>query len=101
MTLSSLVILLCIGLISFQFWRLRGIAEHCIDFSKQYCDKHNLQFISLARQSTRFTIYKGRLDWKITYTLEFSSNGEDAYEGSLVSIGKHIAAVTLPVYKIN
>ncbi|GBL04142.1 DUF3301 domain-containing protein [Glaciecola sp. KUL10] len=101
MTLSSLIILLSIGLISFQFWRLRGIAEHCIAFAKQYCDNNNLQFISLARQSTKFTIYKGKLDWKISYTLEFSSNGEDAYEGKLVSIGKHIASVELPVYKIN
>lgn len=101
MTLSSLVILLCIALISFQFWRLRGIAEHIIAFSKNYCEKNNLQFISLARQSTKLTVFKGKLDWKITYLLEFSSNGEDAYNGHLVSIGKQVASIDLPAYKIN
>ena len=35
MTLGSLVILLSIALIAFQFWRLRGIGEFSIQYANQ------------------------------------------------------------------
>jgi len=101
MTLGPLVILLSILVVGIQFWRLRGIAEFSIDYARQYCDRNNLQFMSLARQKTRLTAFRGKIDWKISYILEFSSNGEDAYEGELVSFGRNIIQIDLPVYKVN
>lgn len=101
MTLGPLVLLLSICLVAFQFWRLRGIAEYSIDYCKQYCDKNHLQFIALARLNTRPSFSSGRFDWKIEYALEFSSNGEDAYVGTVTCVGKQILTVDLPAYKIN
>lgn len=100
MTLGPLVLLLTLCMVFLQFWRLRGISESSIQFAQRYCDKHHLQFIALARTSTKLSTYKGKIDWRITYQLEFSSNGEDAYIGSIVSFGKYIVSVDLPVYKV-
>jgi len=101
MTLGSLVILLSIALIAFQFWRLRGIGEFSIQYANQYCANQNLQFLSLARRSTRISAQKGKLDWKIVYQLEFSSSGSDAYIGTMTCFGHAVIEMYLPAYKID
>ena len=101
MTLSSLVILLSLSWIAFQFWRLRGMAEFSMAHAKRYCDQHDLQFLSLARRSTRISTFRGKLDWKVVYQLEFSSNHEDAYIGTMTSFGNRVIEMNLPVYKID
>jgi hypothetical protein len=101
MTLGSLVILLSICWVGFQYWRLRGIAEFSIQYANQYCEQHNLQFLSLARRSTRISAYRGKLDWKVVYQLEFSSSGSDAYIGTMTSFGNKVIEMNLPAYKIN
>ncbi|MFT5276748.1 MAG: hypothetical protein ACI97K_001691 [Glaciecola sp.] len=101
MTLGSLVILIAISLIAFQFWRLRGISEFSIKYANNYCKQQNLQFLSLARRATRISAYRGKLDWKIVYQLEFSSSGEEAYIGTMTSFGSNVIEMNLPAYKIN
>jgi hypothetical protein len=101
MTLGSLVILLSLSWIAFQFWRLRGMAEFSIQYANKYCEENNLQFLSLARRSTRIASHKGKLDWKIVYQLEFSSSGSDAYIGTMTSFGNKVIEMNLPAYKIN
>lgn len=99
MTLGALIILLSIFLLGIQFWRLRGISEYSYDFAQRYCKKHQLQFVSLARITTKLGVYRGKLDWRIRYVLEFSSDGQDAYSGTIESFGRRITSVELPVYK--
>ena len=101
MTLGSLVILLSIALVAFQFWRLRGIGEFSIQYANQYCANQNLQFLSLARRSTRISAQKGKFDWKIVYQLEFSSSGSDAYIGTMTCFGHAVIEMYLPAYKID
>lgn len=101
MDLFSLVLLMTITLVFYQFWRLRAVAEYIIPVAKQYCTKENLQFISIARKSTRFKAYKGKLDWHLTYFLYFSSDGENEYIGEIVCHGKHMVSIQLPAFRIN
>ena len=101
MDLFSLVILMLIVLVAIQFWRLRAIAEYIIPLAKQYCEKENLQFISLARKTTRFKGHRGKLDWQLTYYLYFSSDGENEYRGEIVCHGKHMLSIQLPAFRIN
>jgi predicted dithiol-disulfide oxidoreductase (DUF899 family) len=99
--LGSLVILLVLAIIVIQFWRLRSIAEHTVEYANQYCNKHQLQFISLARTGTKFKAYKGRLDWQLSYQMEFSSDGQTDYVGEIVSHGKVVINVDLPAYRVE
>lgn len=88
-------------LIVIQFWRLRGIAEHMVNYANQYCDKNGLQYMSLARTTTKFTVYKGRFDWQLQYQLEFSSDGQYDYTGNIVCHGKHIIQMDMPAYRVD
>lgn len=101
MDLGSVIILLVMVMIVVQFWRLRSIAEYMVQYSNQYCKKHKLQYISLARINTTFKIYKGRLDWQLQYQMEFSSDGETEYVGVITSHGKHVMSVDLPAYRVQ
>jgi len=98
--LLTLILLFASAIIIIQFWRLRSIAEHMVEYANQYCNKHGLQYISLARTSSKFTAYKGKLDWQLRYQLEFSSDGESGYLGTIVCHGKHVIQVDLPVYRV-
>ncbi len=101
MDLGTLVVLAVVGLVIYQFWHLRAIAEKAVFYANQYCNKHGLQYISLARSNAKFKAYKGKLDWHVEYQLEFSSDGEIEYTGSLICHGKHLVKVEVPAYRIN
>jgi hypothetical protein len=100
MNLVNVILILAVVLIVIQFWRLRSIAEYMVQYANRYCSKHKLQYISLARISTSFKIHKGRLDWLLSYQMEFSSDGETEYTGIITSHGKNVVGVELPPYRV-
>ena len=101
MDLLSVVVLLLIVGIVIQFWRLRAIAEYTVEYASRYCKRNQLQYISLARTATKFTAYKGRLDWQLNYQFAFSSDGQTEYTGSIITHGKHIIEIELPAYRVE
>ncbi|MGQ8366285.1 DUF3301 domain-containing protein [Glaciecola sp. 1036] len=100
MTSVNILILVIIIAIAFQFWRLRGIGEYTIRFAKQYCEREGLQYVSLARVSTKIGIFKGKVDWLNKYELSFSSDGENLYTGTISTVGSRVVSVDLPAFRI-
>lgn len=100
MDLGSFILLMLMTVTVIQFWRLRSVAEFAVIYAKQYCQKNGLQYLSLARTHTSFKAYKGRLDWHLSYQLEFSSDGETDYRGTIVCHGKHVVKVDMPAYRV-
>ena len=101
MNLFDIVILLVVVIVAMQFWRIRAIAEHAKVHLTHYCEKQDLQFISLARSRTRLASHRGKLDWHTEFTFEFSGNGEDSYQGTLTMAGLEVLNTELPAYRIN
>ena len=96
------ILLLCIiAVMMFQFWRIRAIAEHAKFYLSRYCEKNQLQLISVARQKTRLGFHRGKLDWHTQFQFEFSGNGEDSYQGTLFMTGLSIVDTQLPAYRVN
>ena len=100
MTLLELVVWMVIGFTGYQFWRIRAISEQTNTYLKQYCDKHGLQLLSVARAKTRFSFKYGKPDWHSLFNFEFSSNGEDRYTGEVELIGVKVVRTELPPYKV-
>jgi hypothetical protein len=99
--LGSLVILLALIVVVIQFWRLRSIAEYAVEYANQYCKKHQLQYISLARVSTKLKAHRGSIDWQLCYQMEFSSDGQTEYVGAITTHGKRVINVELPAYRVE
>lgn len=100
MTLLELVVWLVIGFTGYQFWRIRAISEQTNTYLKQYCDKHNLQLLSVARAKTRFSFKYGKPDWHSLFNFEFSSNGEDRYTGEVELIGVRVMRTEVPPHRV-
>ncbi|MEP0356598.1 MAG: DUF3301 domain-containing protein [Paraglaciecola sp.] len=101
MNIYDLIILVIILCLFAMFWRFRAISEQVKVSLEQYCDKHNIQLISVARTNTRISSYRGKLDFHTEFSFDFSGNGEDSYQGKVFMIGLHTLKVDTPAYKID
>ncbi len=101
MSLGELTLWLAIGLVAFQFWRIRSISERANAYARDYCNQHNLQLLAIARRKTRLYTKRGKLDWYSEFLFEFSGNGEDRYTGEIHFVGTYVAKTVLPPYRVN
>ncbi len=101
MSLGELTLLLIILFVSFQFWRIRSISESAYNYVSHYCQKNQLQLLSLSRKKTRIFTKSGPLDWYSVFEFEFSGTGDDRYTGSFEMIGKRIISTHTPPHKMN
>lgn len=101
MNMYDLLLFLMIILIAILFWRFRAMAEVASVYLSQYCERQDLQLISVARHKTKIGSYKGKLDLQSHFRFEFSGDGENTYLGSLSMSGLNIIEVVTPAYKVH
>lgn len=101
MNLYDLILLLSIFLLAAIFWRFRAISEQAKAHLEDYCERQQLQLISVARVKTRLASYKGKLDFQSEFSFEFSGNGENSYLGTARMAGLKLLEVDTPAYKIE
>jgi hypothetical protein len=101
MNLFDVVVLIILGLIGTQFWQIRAMTEMAHRYAAQYCKKHNLQLITVARESTKIGLFKQRLAWQCRYRFEFSANREALNSGTFDLHGKTVISIDVPAYPIN
>ncbi|KXI28174.1 DUF3301 domain-containing protein [Paraglaciecola hydrolytica] len=101
MNLFDLIVLLIIVITSVLFWRFRSMAEIANSHLTDYCERQNLQLLSVARSKTKLGSYRGKLDIHCEFTFEFSGNGEDSYSGVLSMVGSKILDLYTPAYRVH
>ena len=101
MNLFDLVLLMGIFLLAAMFWRFRAISEAIKSQLDAYCDRQQLQLISVARVKIRLGSYKGKLDFHSEFVFEFSGNGEDSCQGQVKMIGLKIQNIDTPAYRVE
>ncbi len=84
------------------FIYLRKIAEAARKHALNYCEKEDLQYIAIARRSSRLTFNKQLgLFWRSIFDIEFSGDGESSYQGAIILHGLKLVDIELPAYRIN
>jgi hypothetical protein len=101
MNLFDLVLLIGIFLLALMFWRVRGISEAVKTQLDTYCERQQLQLISVARVKIRLGSYKGKLDFHSDFVFEFSGNGEDSCQGQVKMIGLKVQNIDTPAYRVE
>lgn len=101
MNLYDLILLIGIFLLAATFWRFRAISEAVKTQLEAYCERQQLQLISVARVKTRLGSYRGKLDFHTDYVFEFSGNGEDSYLGQVQMVGLKIQNIDTPAYRVE
>jgi len=100
--MENIYYLLLIGLICWYFVYVRQVSESARFHVNQYCKKTQLQFIAIARRSTRlnFTKQHGLAFYSI-FDFEFSGNGEEKNDGIVTLYGLKLNTVDVPVYRVH
>ena len=99
MELIDIVVWVSIIALAGLFWRVRDYAEIARMFAQQYCTKHQLIFVSIARKKMHWRDTSQSRRFQFDYIMEFSTANDVLYEG-IVSIYKgKLKAIDVPVYR--
>ncbi|USD65891.1 DUF3301 domain-containing protein [Vibrio sp. SCSIO 43136] len=91
-----------LGLVLFcaLFWQQRRQSELAKAAIAHRCKKLELQLLSVAFKGHKMRHKDGRLGWHTLYQFEFSSLGDDCYQGELVMVGFAPTWFNLPAYRV-
>lgn len=93
-------LLFILGMVIFgtTIWRLRQQSEIAKVMIEQHCKKLELQLLSVARSHFNFKLGEDFL--QASFIFEFSSDGENSYQGTLKLSGLVKPRFALPAYRL-
>jgi len=99
--MENVYLLLIVGLIFWYFVFLRKVAEFARMHVQKYCQQEKLQYISIARVSSRLKFNKRLgIHWFTIFEFEFSSDGESSYIGRISLRNYKLDHIDTPAYRI-
>lgn len=98
--ISDLLAILVLALVCFVFWQQRRQAELAKSIAARKCEQMELQLISVALKGHKLKTPDGSWRWHSIYQFEFSSLGDDCYQGTLIMQGFHLAKFDLPPHRM-
>jgi hypothetical protein len=94
----DLLFILIMVLIGTTIWKLRQQSELAKKMIEQHCNKLELQLLSFAR--SRFNYKLGSDFLQASFVFEFSSDGDNNYQGTLTLNGLVKPRFQLPAYRL-
>lgn len=99
--MENIYYLLFFCLFCWYFVYLRQVSEAAKRHITRYCKDGGLQFISIARRSSRVQFNKKNgICIYSTFDFDFSGDGESNNEGHLTLIGLKLEQVNVPPYRV-
>ena len=100
--MENIYYLLLFCLLCWYFIYLRQVSEAAKTHLNRHCKQAGLQFIALARRSSRLKFSKkhGLCIYSI-FDFDFSGDGESSNQGTLTLFGLKLEKVDLPAYRVN
>ncbi len=98
--ISDLLAILLLAFVCFLFWQQRRQAELAKLIASRKCEQLNLQLISVALKGHKMKTPDGLWRWHSIYQFEFSSLGDDCYQGTLIMQGFHLAKINIPPHRM-
>jgi len=100
--MENIYYLLFFFLVCWYFIYLRQVSEMAKKHLERYCKEASLQFIALARRSSRFKFSKkhGFCVYSV-FDFEFSGDGESNNQGIITLYGLKLDNLDLPAYRVS
>ncbi|RSD30626.1 DUF3301 domain-containing protein [Vibrio pectenicida] len=95
--LLAILALCCIALV---FWQQRRQAELAKTIATNKCKQLELQLLSVALKGHKAKMPDGTWYWHSIYQFEFSSLGDDCYQGEIIMRGFQLIRVQLPPHRM-
>ena len=94
----DLLFILLMVLVGTTIWKLRQQSERAKKMIELHCSKLELQLLSFAR--SRFNYKLGSDFLQASFVFEFSSDGDNSYQGTLTLNGLVKPRFQLPAYRL-
>ncbi|WPC73360.1 DUF3301 domain-containing protein [Vibrio porteresiae] len=98
--MEHLLNLLLVFLVCFAFWQQRRQSEIAKMVIQRQCDQLQLQLVSVAFGRHHLKTPQGAWRWHTVYWFEFSSLGDDCYQGQLIMYGFKAGKFHLPPHHL-
>ncbi|EOB1224311.1 DUF3301 domain-containing protein [Vibrio cholerae] len=99
--IGDLLLILVLCFAGFLFWQQRHQAEIAKQTIQRHCDKLDLQLLNVAFGQHKFKTPSGQWRWHTIYLFEFSSLGDDCYQGQLEMRGFRTVGFALPPHRMG
>ncbi|MCW8884850.1 MAG: DUF3301 domain-containing protein [Motiliproteus sp.] len=102
--LSDLFWLLTIYLIVLYWWNAKGVKEVALKATLKHCQEMEVQLLDQSISLRGFWVKRdsgGRLRFWRSYNFDFSSNGDDRYQGRIIILGKRIESIQLEPHRLE
>ncbi len=100
--MENIYYLLICCLLCWYFIYLRKVSEAARVHIQKYCKQSGLQFIAIARRSTRLKFNKKRgIIFHSIFDFEFSGDGESNNQGTLALFGLKLDQVNVSAYRVH
>ncbi len=100
----ELTILLCLVAIGWHIWSAQGVQEIAHLAAKRHCQQMEVQLLDDTVAVSRFWLKRdARGQFRVwrTYLFEFTSTGDERYQGRVVTLGSQVEAVQLQTHRLH
>ena len=101
--MSNLPWLLLIGIVLAYWWQSGGFKGRARELATRHCQQLDLQLIDQSMVISSIWPQRnagGSLSLRRTYQFEFTSTGDQRYQGVLVLFGMKLKSIQLETYKL-
>ncbi|WP_286694358.1 DUF3301 domain-containing protein [Spongiibacter sp. UBA1325] len=101
--LSDLVALILLCIVLYHLWASVGVREHCLIAVKRHLAAHQLQLLdeNIALRALWWKRNRrGQIHVWRRYHFEFSAQGDERYQGRIITLGKHIENIELQAHRL-
>ena len=104
MSLRSIFLTTLVFCAAWYWLRARELKDHVLKYAARHCEGLSLKLLDESVVLKELKPYKskqGGFCLKRRYVFEFTSTGEDRYQGELVIIGRHIEQINLETHRVQ
>jgi hypothetical protein len=104
MSLRSIFLTVLVFCAAWYWLRARELKDHILKYAARHCDDLSLKLLDesvVLKELKPHKSIKGGLCLKRRYMFEFTSTGEDRYQGEIIIIGRHIQEVKLETHRVQ
>jgi len=104
MSLRSIFLTLLVMCAGWYWLRARELKDHCLKAAAKYCDDLSLKLLDdsvVLSQWRPVRTQKGGFLIKRRYQFDFTSNGDDRYQGEILIIGHRVEHIKLEPHRID
>ena len=103
LSLINLLLLILAGVIAVYWWQSGLFKGRARELATAHCRQLNLQLLDQSMVITAIwpaLSQGGKIEFRRTYQFEFSSIGDNRYQGQLVMQGLRLKSIELETYKL-